>query len=63
MKVEVEKEGLVEVPKGSTGSTLLGKLGYHLDSTIVLLDGSPVPLDHQLEDGMTLKVVSVVSGG
>ncbi|MEF8874070.1 MAG: MoaD/ThiS family protein [Candidatus Thermoplasmatota archaeon] len=63
MKVEVEGEGEVDLPEDSRVSTLVKELDYHLDSVIVLLDDEPLSLEHELEDGMEVDIVSVVSGG
>lgn len=63
MKVKVEGEGEIEVPENSEVSSLVNKLGYHLDSVIVLENEEPLPIDSNLEDGMHLKIISVVSGG
>ncbi len=63
MKVNVESQGNFELEKKTFVSDLVEKLGYHKDSIIVLKKGEPIPLDEELEDGMSLKIVSVVSGG
>jgi len=63
MKVDVEGEGEITLESGKSVSDLVSKLDHHQDSVIVLRDGEPLPLDEKLEDGMKLKVVSVVSGG
>ncbi|MEF8834863.1 MAG: MoaD/ThiS family protein [Candidatus Thermoplasmatota archaeon] len=63
MKVNIEDEGKVEVPKGSEVSTVIERLDHHIDSVIVLSDGEPIPLDDKIEENMTLKVLPVVSGG
>ncbi len=63
MKVKVEGEGEIEVQENSEVSSLVNRLGYHLDSVIVLENEEPLPIDSNLEDGMELKIISVVSGG
>ncbi|MEF8832282.1 MAG: MoaD/ThiS family protein [Candidatus Thermoplasmatota archaeon] len=63
MKVNIEDEGKMEVPKGSEVSTVIERLDHHIDSVIVLSDGEPIPLDDKIEENMTLKVLPVVSGG
>jgi len=63
MKVKIEGKGSVEIPEGSQVLTVVKKLDYHMDSVIVLSEGEPIPLDDELEENMTLKVLPVVSGG
>ena len=63
MKVDVEGEGEITLESGKLISDLVSKLDHHQDSVVVLKDGEPLPLDKKVEDGMKLKVVSVVSGG
>ncbi len=63
MKVNIEDEGKVKVPEGSRVSAVIEKLDHHIDSVIVLRDGEPLPLDHELEENMDLKILPVVSGG
>ncbi len=63
MKVNVKGQGEVEFEDGMSISDLVEKLDYHKDSVIVLKDDEPTPLDEDLEDGMSLKIISVVSGG
>ncbi len=63
MKVYIEDEGEIEIPKGSQVSDVIEKLDHHIDSVIVLSDGEPITLDDQLEENMELKVLPVVSGG
>ncbi|MFW5945874.1 MAG: MoaD/ThiS family protein [Candidatus Natronoplasma sp.] len=63
MNVNIESEGKVEVPQGSRISAVIEKLDHHIDSVIVLCDGEPIPLDHELEENMDLKILPVVSGG
>ncbi len=63
VRVEIENDGPIEVPKGSDVSDVIQSLDYHIDSVIVLSDGEPVPLDDEVKEDMTLKILSVVSGG
>ncbi|MFO8109021.1 MAG: MoaD/ThiS family protein [Thermoplasmata archaeon] len=63
MKIEVKGVGNVTVPPESRVSDVVRDLNHHLDAVIVVKDGKPVPLDEQLKNGDTLKVLSVVSGG
>ena len=63
MKVYIEDEGEIEIPKGSQVSDVIEKLDHHIDSVIVLSDGEPITLDDQLEENMKLKILPVVSGG
>ncbi len=63
MKVYIEDEGEIEIPKGSQVSDVIEKLDHHIDSVIVLSDGEPITLDDELEENMELKVLPVVSGG
>ncbi|GEM_PF-1968478 len=63
MEINVEGVGNVRMSTDSHVSDLVKELDHHLDAIIVVKDGRPVPLDHPLEDGDTIKVLSVVSGG
>lgn len=63
MKVNLEGKGPLEVSEGSTVKDIVDRLDHHIDSVIVVNEGSPVPLDEEVEEGQNLKVISVVSGG
>ncbi len=63
MKIKVKDEGKVQVPDESTVKTVLEQLDYHLDSVVVISEDEPLPLDQEVEEGMTLKIIPVVSGG
>ena len=63
MIVDIENDEDVEVPEGSKVSTVVEKLDHHLDSVVVLSAGKPVPLEEEVTEDMTLKIVPVVSGG
>ncbi len=63
MKIEIKGEGPIDVPEGSEVSDVIESLDYHVDSVIVTSDGEPVPLDDEVKENMTLKILSVVSGG
>lgn len=63
MRVKIENEGDIEIPKGSSVSSVVEKFDYHLDSVVVLSKGKPVPLEEEVDEDMTLKIVPVVSGG
>ena len=52
-----------DLPDGSLVSDALVDAGQLVDACIVFVDDKPVPVDAPLEDGMRLKVHSVVSGG
>jgi sulfur carrier protein ThiS len=53
----------VELEDGATVERLMRSLGLLPDGWIAVLDGEPVPIDHALEDGDDLRLISVVSGG
>ncbi|MFP4000453.1 MAG: MoaD/ThiS family protein [Thermoplasmata archaeon] len=63
VKVKIEGEGELEIPEDSKVSTVVERLDHHLDSVVVISEGKPLPIKEKLEEGMSLKVVPVVSGG
>jgi len=68
VKVAVElfpqrRESVVELPPRSDGYSLMKALGLAPDVHIVLRGGTPIPIDEQLHDGDSVRVIAVVSGG
>jgi sulfur carrier protein ThiS len=66
MRVRVERgkvREVVEVPEGSTSLEVLAQLRLLPDAHLVLIRGTPVPIDAPLTADMTLQIVKVASGG
>ena len=53
----------ISVPDGLTLLQLIRQRGIHPDSVVPLLEGLPIPIDSPLEDGQTIILIPVVSGG
>jgi len=53
----------VEVSQGSTVMDVLRSRNISPDVSIAFVGSRPIPLDSLLEEGMVMRVVSVVSGG
>ena len=62
-RVQRDKPDAMEISGGSTGFDLLADLGLHPDAHILAIDEDYIPLDQILEDGKTIKVIGVISGG
>jgi len=58
---EVDKG--VELPEGSTVLSLLKALDVRPDSWIATREGRAIPDDSPLEEGDSIRLLSVVSGG
>jgi len=68
MKVQVEllpsKESKsIELEVGSTGMNLVRALGLSPDVHILFRGDRPIPIDDEIREGESIKVVNVVSGG
>jgi sulfur carrier protein ThiS len=53
----------IEVPDGASPLDLLARLCLLPDAHLVLREGIPIPIDERLNDGDSLKIVKVASGG
>lgn len=66
MKISVvlggSKEEL-EVPENASSMDLLARLCLLPDAHLVLREGMPIPVDERLNDGDSLKIIKVASGG
>ena len=67
MKVTVDIMGSfekeIEIEDGARIKDVLDSFKITYDFVITMLNGKPVPIDEELKDGDTLKIVTVVSGG
>jgi sulfur carrier protein len=52
-----------EISAGCTIESAVVSLGKHSDAFLYLINGTPVPMDTPIEDGMTVKCLKVASGG
>ena len=57
----IEKE--VEWRKGMKVVDILREVGFNTESAIARIDGRVVLEDEKVEDGVTVEVIPVVSGG
>jgi len=57
----IEKE--VEWRKGMKVADVLRAVGFNTESAIARIDGRVVLEDEKVEDGVTVEVIPVVSGG
>jgi len=57
----IEKE--VEWRKGMKVADILREVGFNTESAIARIDGRVVLEDEKVEDGVTVEVIPVVSGG
>ncbi|MBC7128609.1 MAG: hypothetical protein H5T45_02620 [Thermoplasmatales archaeon] len=65
MEVEVEtREGKrkVEISKDATGEELLSILGMIPDSSLIIVDGKPLPYTEKIR-GKKIKIINVATGG
>ena len=53
----------VELEEGATVERLIRVLDLLPDGWLAVSDGEPVPIDHVLNDGDEVRLISVVSGG
>ena len=53
----------VDLEKGASIERLIRSLDLLPDAWIAVSDGEPLPIDHVLEDGDEVDLLSVVSGG
>lgn len=53
----------IELDDGATVERLIRRLDLLPDAWIAVYDDEPVPIDHVLDDGDEIKLISVVSGG
>jgi len=53
----------LDIASGDRVMDLLDGIGVPLDGVLVFREGTPVPLDMEVEAGMVLKVIRVASGG
>ncbi|MGQ0796662.1 MAG: hypothetical protein ACT4OI_02175 [Methanobacteriota archaeon] len=53
----------LEIREAGTGLDLLTVLDLAPDAHLLVRDDVPIPLDEPLEDGETIRVIAVVSGG
>lgn len=66
MKIKVHSgpaERHVEIADGSTPEDILKVLSLHPDAHLIVRDNAPIPLDEELRDGDSIKVIKVASGG
>jgi sulfur carrier protein ThiS len=66
MRVRVQlakRDDVIELGEGSTPKAVLDVLGLLPDAHIVLRDRVPIPIDEPLNDGETIKIIKVASGG
>ncbi len=66
MNVKVQQEGKTEnicLDEGATAEALLACMGLLPDAYIVLKGKVPVPIDCILNDGDSIKLIKVASGG
>ena len=54
---------MVKLPQGSKISDVLEQMKLFADAHIVIKGKTPVPLNAEVQDGETLKVLKVASGG
>lgn len=58
-----KEKKVVELEKGATVEQAIRALGLFPDAWIPVKENTPIPLDEPLNDGDTIKLISVVSGG
>ncbi|MGA1794045.1 MAG: hypothetical protein ACMUHM_08845 [Thermoplasmatota archaeon] len=58
-----QEKRYIDIAPGDVVMDLLDDIGMPLDGTLVFSEGSPVPLDMEVEDEMVLTVIRVASGG
>lgn len=60
-EIGVTKE--MEMSDGSTILQLVRSIGVRPDEVIVIIKGTPVPIDRVLHDGDKVELLSIASGG
>jgi sulfur carrier protein ThiS len=66
LRVIIEENGEAierEFSDGLDVCGILGTLGRYPDAHIVLIEGNPVPLTDAPDEGDTLRIIRVASGG
>ena len=68
MKIKVtfkpsNKKKVIELEAGSSVYDLLKKIGMKPDSTLILKNKTPIPIDEIIEEDIELDIVQVASGG
>lgn len=53
----------VELSDGATAADLMRAVGEHVDVTVCVRGGAPIPEDAALQDGDEITLVSAASGG
>jgi len=53
----------VELPDSASGLDLVRALGLMPDAHILAREQTPIPIDEPLQDGETVRLIRVVSGG
>lgn len=52
-----------DVPASATGADLLEELGIPTESVLLFRGDDPLPIDEALQEGETLRILRIVSGG
>lgn len=60
---EAEVTDEMDMSDGSTLLEMLRSIGVRPDEVLVIMDGSPVPVDRVLRDGDQVELLSIASGG
>ena len=55
-------EKTIEVEEGSTYSDILAELGINPETVVVMVEGSPAPIDDVVDSGR-IDILKIVSGG
>jgi sulfur carrier protein len=58
-----DDEAQADLARGATGADLFEALDIPQEGALLFRDGSPLPLDEELEVGETVRIVRTTSGG
>ncbi len=53
----------IEVDGQPTPEAIMRNMGLYLDAYLVLRGSTPLPIDEDLHDGDTIRIIKVASGG
>jgi len=53
----------IQIENGSKGEDVLKKINLKPDTTIIICDNHPIPIDEEIKDGQELTILQVSSRG
>ena len=53
----------IQIENGSTAEDILKKINLKPDTTIVIYNNKPIPIDEEIKEGQEITILQVSSGG